>query len=175
MLDIPIRSRSQTTNIVIHAALTYPGQHVDSKVIRGWHVSRGFSDIGYHFVIRDDGVVEMGRRLEAVGAHTLNGYNSKSVGIVLAGGLRRLTPDEPHNGPFARAAIGYKDTAIAANFTAPQLKAARVLVTSLLKVYPGAKVLGHRDATGDHRVCPTFDAERWFEEGMPTSVATSPG
>ena len=172
MIDVSLSSRRSTTAIVIHSALTYPGQQVNGKIIRAWHMARGYSDIGYHFVCRDDGVVEVGRRLDAVGAHTI-GRNADSVGIVLAGGLRRLHPDEPRDRPFVEAAVGYPNTAIAAEFPAVQLIATRALVRSLLVIYPGAAVEGHRDAARDGRTCPCFNAPEWFAAGMPPRAITS--
>ena len=41
--------------IVIHCAATKPNMDVGVSEIRGWHRQRGFSDVGYHRVIRRDG------------------------------------------------------------------------------------------------------------------------
>ncbi len=166
-----IRRREETNALIIHTSLTYPDQHVDSKVITGWHVQRGWATCGYHVVIRRDGVAELtGRRLDTVGAHTV-GRNHDSVGIVLAGGLVRATADTERR--FIEAAEGYKGAAISANYTAPQLVTLREVVRALLTVYPGAEVMGHRDAVADRRPCPCFSVKDWFTRGMVPSVATS--
>ena len=166
-----ISSRKATNAIIIHAALTFPDQECDAKIIRGWHVKQGWSDIGYHVVIRRDGVAELGRRLDAIGAHTL-GRNHDSVGIVLAGGLSRV---DGSNVPkrFIEAAAGYKNAAISANYTPAQLVTLRWLVRGLLTVYPGAAVMGHRDAVADRRPCPCFNVKDWYARGMIPSVTTS--
>lgn len=52
--------------------------------ITQWHLARGFDTIGYHFVIRFDGGIELGRSLETAGAH-VKGVNARSVGICLSG------------------------------------------------------------------------------------------
>lgn len=57
----------------------------DVAEIRRWHIARGFNDVGYHFVIRRDGEVEMGRTLETIGAHC-KGHNTNSIGTCLVGG-----------------------------------------------------------------------------------------
>lgn len=56
----------------------------DAKIIRLWHKSRGFKDIGYHFIIREDGEIECGRMLSEVGAHC-KGHNKDSIGTCLIG------------------------------------------------------------------------------------------
>lgn len=81
--------------IIIHESASKFG---DAMLIRQWHVgSRHWNDIGYHYVIlngirspdgvyviEDDGLVEEGRPLDHVGAHT-KGYNADSIGICLIG------------------------------------------------------------------------------------------
>ena len=44
--------------IVLHCSATEKGQHVTTETMRRWHTSppRNWSDIGYHFVILNDGV-----------------------------------------------------------------------------------------------------------------------
>ena len=70
-----------TSKAVIHHTAS-PDWSVDR--IRQIHVNeRGFDDVGYHFVIRQDGTVEEGRSLEKTGAHA-RGRNSW-VGIALTG------------------------------------------------------------------------------------------
>ena len=56
----------------------------DVKKIRGWHLQRGWNDIGYHFVITRKGGIEIGRPLSEIGAHN-KGLNSTNIGICLVG------------------------------------------------------------------------------------------
>ena len=90
--------------IIIHHSASDFGT---AKMIDGWHKTRGWSGIGYHFVILNgivtlddyrhdrrfgflDGSVETGRPLDGdewvdsneIGAHAL-GYNKDSIGICL--------------------------------------------------------------------------------------------
>lgn len=53
-------------------------------MIKGWHLQRGWSDIGYHWFIKFDGTVEAGRPEEKAGAHC-SGENHDSIGVCLAG------------------------------------------------------------------------------------------
>ena len=72
--------------IIIHCSATKEGHDIDAAEIKKWHVEgNGWSDIGYHYVIKLDGTVEEGRPLERSGAHTLN-HNFDSIGICYIGG-----------------------------------------------------------------------------------------
>ncbi|HRM59675.1 MAG TPA: N-acetylmuramoyl-L-alanine amidase, partial [Megamonas funiformis] len=48
------------------------------------HLQNGWSGIGYHMFIRKSGLIETGRPLEDIGAHTYQ-HNNSSIGICLSG------------------------------------------------------------------------------------------
>lgn len=130
--------------IVIHFSWTYPSDDIGAKEIRDMHVNgNGWRDIGYHYVIRLDGTVELGRRLEQVGAH-VRGHNRKSIGICYIGGKTGSGNND------------YDDTR-----TEAQTTALRNLVLMLRQRFGNIKVVGHRDLAP--RGCPGFDAksEEW--------------
>ena len=136
-------TRKKTNWLVIHCSATRAIQDVGAKDIRKWHVEgNGWADIGYHFVIRRSGKIEIGRRVDEIGTH-VQGHNTDSVGICLVGGLNNAT-FRPEN-----------------NFTPQQWDALRKLLTGLLRKYPKAKVLGHRDFAGVQKACPCFNARTW--------------
>lgn len=59
---------------------------VNAAMIREWHKTKGWSDIGYHFVILPDGTCEPGRPLYRPGAHCAAGQrNFTGIGICLVG------------------------------------------------------------------------------------------
>lgn len=127
--------------LVIHTAATRPSMDIGAKEIRSWHKARGWSDIGYHYVIRRDGRVEKGRPDARVGAH-VSGYNRDSLGICLVGGVNEnLVPEN--------------------NYTEAQWQSLENLLHKLSQKYPEAYVRGHRDFPGVHKACPCFDAEPW--------------
>ena len=73
--------------IIIHTAADgRDGGKSDTTAaeIRQWHLDRGWSDIGYHYVIRKNGGIELGRPLERIGAHVKH-HNHDSIGICLSG------------------------------------------------------------------------------------------
>lgn len=145
---------------VVHCSATPIKQHVNAAVIRGWHTDkingRGWSDIGYHFVILREGGLEIGRPLSRAGAH-VKGHNDNSVGICLVGGLTEN--GQPEN-----------------NFTDAQLTTLRALLAMLQFEHPDIEICGHRDLSpdidGDGEVeewewlksCPCFNVKAWLKE-----------
>jgi N-acetylmuramoyl-L-alanine amidase len=97
---------------------------------------RGFSDIGYHFVIALDGTVETGRPLSQPGAHCV-GHNRKSIGICYIGGV-----DHKGNASDTR--------------TISQKEALTRLILIIKQAFPNVRVHGHRDFA--RKECPSFDA-----------------
>lgn len=72
--------------ITLHCSATRPSQIAGVKEIRAWHKAKGWSDIGYHFVIRRNGAIEKGRPISKTGAHVA-GWNADNLGICLEGGI----------------------------------------------------------------------------------------
>ncbi|MBG89586.1 MAG: lysozyme [Verrucomicrobiales bacterium] len=142
--------------ITVHSSATQPKTYLTADDIRKMHLKRGWSDIGYHFVIRTDGAVERGRPLTKQGAHVY-GHNKNNVGICLVGGI-----DERGVAEF--------------NYSGAQLHALYALICELCEDYgiPYEKVCGHRDYSPDTnndgkitpdeyvKECPCFDVRGWF-------------
>ena len=84
-------TRSNTRRIVIHHSAS---PDVSAAEIHRWHVQRGWSGIGYHFVIKKDGSIENGRPLETVGAHAGPDGNSDSIAVCLTGDFTKYPPSE---------------------------------------------------------------------------------
>ena len=77
----------EVNKIIIHCSATVEGVNVSTATIKSWHVKgRGWSDIGYHYVIQLDGTIDYGRPISRQGAHTKN-HNSDSIGSFDGGGL----------------------------------------------------------------------------------------
>jgi N-acetylmuramoyl-L-alanine amidase len=148
------RNRDRTDFIIVHCSATLAKQDIGAKTIHGWHMQRGiYSDrglTGYHFVIRRSGLVELGRDLQAIGAHAL-GYNARSVGICMVGGARKIKPGETPE---------WDDLISDNNFTTPQFDTLARLVTSLMDIWPSALVGGHR-SFDTNKGCPAFDVFEW--------------
>ena len=150
------KKRDRTDWIVCHCSASPPSLDVGVKEIRVWHKKRGFTDIGYAYVIRRDGRIEEGRDKDAIGAH-VEGWNKASIGICMVGGVREgfveHKPGQPWNGD------GSED-----NFTPAQWTALAELLDKLTKLYPNAGFRGHRDFPDVKKSCPSFDFPKWVKE-----------
>ena len=141
--------RIKTDTIVIHCAATKPSMNIGAEEIKKWHVDeRGWSDIGYHFVITRDGTKELGRGLDLSGAHA-RAVNGTSVGICLVGGLSE--DNKPEN-----------------NFTLEQFLTLKDLIKELKMKYPDAKkIIGHYQVEPAKPHCPGFNVPEWLnKEGL---------
>ena len=129
----------RTINLfVIHCADTYATMDIGVKEIDAWHRKRGWTGIGYHYVIRRNGIVETGRQENIIGAHA-EGFNSNSIGICYAGG--KGTDGRPED-----------------NRTPTQKESLLKLIAELHAKYPGAKVVGHHDLNPG-KACPCFNVK----------------
>ena len=130
--------------IILHCSATREGKDFSVDTIRDWHVKgNGWSDIGYHWVIRLDGSIEVGRPLEKSGAHT-KGENKDSVGVCYIGGL-----DEDGKP---------KDT-----MNPEQEKAWRMIVLSLRTLYGNhITIHGHNEFAS--KACPSFIVKEKFAD-----------
>ncbi len=81
--------RKSTKRVIIHHTAS---ADVPASTIHQWHLNQGWSGIGYHFVVRANGVVERGRPELAIGAHAGSAGNGDSIGIVLTGNFETGKP-----------------------------------------------------------------------------------
>lgn len=151
--------------ITVHCSASPKGVYLKAYQLRKMHTDpppygNGWSDIGYHFVIRTDGVVEKGRPLNVQGAHVY-GHNKNNVGICLIGGL------DNHGKP-------------ASTYSKEQYHTLYALIFELCKQHQISfqDVCGHRDYSkdlnGDGKItseefikeCPCFDVRHWFKQRL---------
>jgi len=142
------------TEIVVHCSATLAEQNINAALIRAWHKGKGWSDIGYHFVIKRDGTIEVGRPLTRMGAG-VKGHNNYTFHICLIGGLN---------------AAGKP----ADSFNKAQFKSLRVLCDGLKFKFKITAVKGHRDYSPDLnkdgvitknewlKICPCFEVGEWY-------------
>lgn len=77
--------RAETNRIIIHHTGLPKDRDMTAAEIHMLHRDRlGWAGIGYHYVIRKNGMIERGRGWNMVGAHAAEN-NKDSVGIALAG------------------------------------------------------------------------------------------
>jgi len=130
------------TLLVVHCSAVRPGQRSSAKDIDDWHKQRKdrhgrpWKGIGYHYVVRRDGSIELGRPLEEVGAHVV-GHNSHSIGICYEGGLNELGVETDTRTPEQKVAL-------------------RKLLEELHERFPKALIVGHHDLNPG-KGCPCYD------------------
>ena len=117
--------------IIVHCSDSPQGRGDDVNTIRQWHLARGWKDVGYHYVILENGVIQKGREDNVLGSHA-KGYNDR-LGICLIG----------------------KNT-----FTKEQMNALYTLAISLCKHYnfKASDILGHYEVN-DGKTCPNFKVD----------------
>lgn len=146
-------------NIIIHCSDSLWGC---AREIKAWHLAKGWSDIGYHFIVLNglptfgnqknmvripalDGAIECGRFLDddsfisdlEIGIHAL-GYNATSIGVCLIG---------------------------TGNFTQKQISSLHRLLLDLSAIYriPSEKILGHCETDGGKKQgksCPNLSMQK---------------
>ena len=136
--------RKKTEMIVIHCASTKPSMDIGYKEIRKWHVEdNGWDDVGYHYIVRRDGKVEVARSEAFQGAHA-PAVNSKSIGVCLVGGMA-------------------EDGGAENNFTLEQFLSLKDLIKKIKTTNPNIKeILGHCDVQDNKPNCPRFNLKEWL-------------
>jgi len=133
--------RKSTESIVIHCSATKPTMDIGLNEIRKWHVKdNGWRDVGYHYIVRRNGEVELGRRHDDTGAHAA-GYNHKTIGVCMVGGMA-------------------DDNSAQNNFTDKQWTAVKDLLNQIKVDYPGVNIIGHNEISS--KECPSFDVQEWL-------------
>lgn len=100
------------------------------RAVQRWHLDRGWTTVGYHFVVAPSGRIFRGRPVDRLGAHVL-GHNAGTVGICLMGNFELERP------------------------TAAALASLDHVRERLIPGGATARLLGHRDHRGHERsACP---------------------
>lgn len=125
--------------IFIHCAATPEGKDFTVADIRAWHKARGFSDVGYHYIVYRDGRIMLGRPIGQVGAHA-SGHNTGTIGIAYIGGVSA-------DGKTA------KDT------RTPEQRASLLWLTQQLATkHKVNRVRGHNEVAA--KACPSFEVAK---------------
>lgn len=124
--------------ITIHCSDSPQGRGDDINAIRRWHKERGFKDVGYHYVILENGTIQQGRTEDTLGAHA-KGHNN-TIGICLIG---------------------------IDSFTDEQFKALTGLCLELKTKYKFKNdvIKGHCELDKG-KTCPNFDVKKFKKENL---------
>jgi|Deesub1362A_J573_1020465.scaffolds.fasta_scaffold08563_2 N-acetyl-anhydromuramyl-L-alanine amidase AmpD len=115
------------TKIYIHHSALPPEVGVEG--IRKLHKSKGFKEVGYHFVIDSQGVIHLTRKIEEIGAH-VKGDNECSIGICLCGNFETTLPKEV------------------------QVESLKTLIKRLIKKLGRLEIQGHKEYEKSDTLCP---------------------
>jgi N-acetyl-anhydromuramyl-L-alanine amidase AmpD len=134
--------------IVIHCSAVRADQNSSAAQIDTWHRQRGFHlGIGYHYVVRRNGQIELGRPEFMIGAHCVN-HNAHSIGVCYEGGLDARGQPEDTRTPEQKSAL-------------------RALLKDLHRRYPQALIVGHHDLN-PHKACPCIpDVAKEYSDLQP--------
>ena len=137
--------RNKTDYVIIHCAATRPSMDIGFREIDKWHRAKSWLSCGYHFIIRRNGTIETGRKLMDPGAHA-KGYNHRSIGICMVGGVTEDDISIPEN-----------------NFTDVQWTSLETLYNqlNLMPEIDGASWIGHNEVSP--KDCPSFNVQEWVQ------------
>jgi len=127
--------------IIVH--ITASNDNATVADIRRGHIARGFSDVGYHYLVDRQGIVHKGRDESIIGSHVA-GYNHDTIGIAyIARGK-----DTDQNGEYGKYMTESQRIAL-------EKKIAELLVKYGLKV---KDVSGH-NTYNLGKACPCFKVQ----------------
>jgi N-acetylmuramoyl-L-alanine amidase len=128
--------KNNIKKIIIHCSDTNDSNDVSAKDIHEMHLGFGWDGIGYHKVIKRNGIVENGRPEYWVGAHA-KGLNKESLGVCLIG---------------------------KSYFTKDQFYSLEIVLKSWTLKYKNAVILGHCEAMKTDKTCPNFNVQDWVKK-----------
>ena len=88
-----LSQRYGTDMIVIHHTGNPTDDDLSAEEIHESHLGQGWAGCGYHYIIRKNGQVELGRPDWAIGSHAY-GYNSNSIGVHVCGNFEEAEPTQ---------------------------------------------------------------------------------
>lgn len=140
-------AQREITAVVWHWTANYIDQgHVGVAEIDRIHTARGFDGIGYHFVVKRDGTIEIGRNINIQGAHAL-GFNKRSIGISFVAGYNCASGTKNRHKYISASSI-----------TSAQMESFRLFMEGYYTVFPGGEAWGHADMPNNKgKVDPGFD------------------
>lgn len=129
-----LENRNKTDMIVIHHTGNPTDDDLSAKEINASHQAQGWTCIGYHYVIRKNGTIEIGRPHWTIGAHAY-GENSHTIGIHVCGNFEIGEP------------------------TSKQIESLAMLIANICTDYglpiDTTHVVGHRDLMAT--ACPGYN------------------
>lgn len=139
----------EITTVIWHWTANYNDQyHIGSEEIAVIHNAKNLGGIGYHFVVKRDGSLQLGRNINKIGAHVA-GFNTGSIGIAFVAGFNCASGTKNPNKYISAKSI-----------TDAQMKTYRTFMDAFYTVFPGGQAWGHADFPNNKgKVDPGFDVQ----------------
>lgn len=131
--------------VTLHCTATHQSATVEA-ILRYWRETLGWKNPGYHYIVEPDGTTH-NLHPENKAANGVRGHNANNIHISYIGGAE-------------------KD-----DRTWRQKQAMFYQIRDILRRYPQAQIMGHRDFPGAGKQCPRFDAPQWYIE-HPLTLTT---
>jgi len=137
------------TQIIWHWTNNYIDQyHIGAEELDAFYQADGFSEIPYHFIIKRDGTIQAGRKINTVGGHAKN-FNEYTIGIAFVAGF---------NCPSTTGLPEANKYISAKSITQAQYDSMDLFLTAAYKRWPGIESWGHRDLPNNNNTMdPGFD------------------
>ncbi len=116
------------SRVFLHCSDSDRPEHDNLATLRRWHLDRGFSELGYSYVVTKDGILHQGRNLETVPA-AQKGHNTGSIAVCLTGRHQ---------------------------FTEAQFRTLKQLCAEIHAQLPLATFHGHKEVDAQGKTCPNF-------------------
>ena len=141
------------TEFVVHWTESFKNQNLTAEDIHEWHLDKGYSGIGYHYIITRSGILQRGRPLNLIGDHA-NEYNHNqySIGIAFVGGYN--------------CSIGTKNPdrfLSSESFTQSQWTTFDMFCEAFYTVLPAGQAWGHNDIS-NLNTDPGFDVPSYVKK-----------
>lgn len=124
------KPRRWVNRVFLHCSASDNPAHDDVSVMDAWHKARGWSGVGYHFFIKKNGTIQVGRPIEQVPA-AQGGNNAGTIAICCHGLLKE-------------------------KFTEAQFNAVRALCKDINNAYNG-RITFHGHCEVSSKTCPVYD------------------
>lgn len=128
--------------IAVHCSATSQTAKV-SSIQKYWKEQLGWKNPGYHVIVEADGNAVELLPIEQV-SNGVGGYNSQLLNICYIGGV------DANNKPTDNRTCEQKITILK-------------YLHKWKKMFPNAKIQGHRDFPNVKKACPSFDAKKEYQ------------
>jgi N-acetylmuramoyl-L-alanine amidase len=167
-----ISATRDITEVVVHWTANFIDQDISAEQIHQSHLNRGFSEIGYHFIILRDGSLQRGRDINKAGAHALR-RNRNSIGISFVGGINLTSAEAQRLGGY-QAVANNPRYASSDSLTSAQWATFDMFMDSFFKVFPYGQAFGHNDTDPNRKPDPGFDVVRYCRNKFNVRIFASP-